>query len=211
MRSTGNLHPEWGYLAPTRSFMRTVRIALVSTAIGAIGGAGVVVSLFEQAGSSSDNFSAYTLLTRTPVNITPRATLKAATPSQALVPQNPATANAQPLGPATVSTSTPNAIASARESNRTMAQLGTPVLTNTGVSAAIPLTAEMTATLAATKPDVAPETVPEKRSIKKRHLLADSRKRWRHLQHRPLFDEYGGRNICCAWRRNKFGSMHDDW
>ncbi len=45
MRSAGNFHPEWGYLAPAPSFMRTARIALVATAIGATAGAIVVVSL----------------------------------------------------------------------------------------------------------------------------------------------------------------------
>ena len=48
MRSAGNFHPEWGYLAPAPSFMRTVRIAVVATAIGATAGAGVVVSLVER-------------------------------------------------------------------------------------------------------------------------------------------------------------------
>jgi hypothetical protein len=50
MRFAGNFHPEWGYLAPAPSFMRTARIVAVATAIGATAGAGVVLSL---AGSSS--------------------------------------------------------------------------------------------------------------------------------------------------------------
>jgi hypothetical protein len=49
MRSGGNFHPEWGYLAPAPSFMRTARIVAVATAIGATAGAAVVLSL---AGSS---------------------------------------------------------------------------------------------------------------------------------------------------------------
>lgn len=48
MRCAGNFHPEWGYFAPAPSFMRTVRIALVATAVGATAGAGVVVSLVER-------------------------------------------------------------------------------------------------------------------------------------------------------------------
>ena len=48
MRSAGNFSPEWGYLAPAPSFMRTARIVVVATAIGAIAGAGVVLSLVDR-------------------------------------------------------------------------------------------------------------------------------------------------------------------
>jgi hypothetical protein len=44
MRNTANFHPEWGYLAPAPSFMRTARAVLVATAIGVTLGAGVVFS-----------------------------------------------------------------------------------------------------------------------------------------------------------------------
>jgi hypothetical protein len=40
-----NFHPEWGYLAPAPSFMRTARIVAVATAIGATAGGAVVLSL----------------------------------------------------------------------------------------------------------------------------------------------------------------------
>ena len=48
MRLGGNVHPEWGYLAPAPGFMRTVRIVLVATAVGATAGASVVLSLAER-------------------------------------------------------------------------------------------------------------------------------------------------------------------
>lgn len=48
MRHAGNFNPEWGYLAPTPSFARTVRIAIVAAAIGATGGAAVVFSLVDR-------------------------------------------------------------------------------------------------------------------------------------------------------------------
>jgi hypothetical protein len=47
MRSAGNFSPEWGYLAPAPSFMRTARVVLVATAVGATAGAGVVLSLID--------------------------------------------------------------------------------------------------------------------------------------------------------------------
>ena len=40
-----NFHPEWGCLAPAPSLLRTMRIVLVATAVGATGGGGVVLSL----------------------------------------------------------------------------------------------------------------------------------------------------------------------
>jgi general secretion pathway protein B len=48
MRSAGNFSPEWGYLAPAPSFMRTARVVLVATAVGATAGAGVVLSLADR-------------------------------------------------------------------------------------------------------------------------------------------------------------------
>jgi hypothetical protein len=48
MRSAGNFSPEWGYLAPVPSFMRTARVVLVATAVGATAGAAVVLSLVER-------------------------------------------------------------------------------------------------------------------------------------------------------------------
>ncbi len=41
MRNTANFHPEWGYLAPTPIFIRTMRVVVVATAVGATVGAGV--------------------------------------------------------------------------------------------------------------------------------------------------------------------------
>jgi hypothetical protein len=40
MRHTANFHPEWGYLAPAPTFIRTARIVVVATAVGAILGVG---------------------------------------------------------------------------------------------------------------------------------------------------------------------------
>jgi hypothetical protein len=54
MRSTGNFSPEWGYLGPTPSILRTVRVVLVATAIGATAGAGVVLSLVDHSAGDGD-------------------------------------------------------------------------------------------------------------------------------------------------------------
>ena len=80
MRSAGNFHPEWGYLAPAPSFMRMVRTALVATAIGAVAGAVVVVSLIERPGSNDSAIAAHALLTRAPVIASPTVVSRAAAP-----------------------------------------------------------------------------------------------------------------------------------
>ena len=45
MRFAGNFHPEWGYLAPAPNFMRTARVVVVATAIGATAAPAVALSL----------------------------------------------------------------------------------------------------------------------------------------------------------------------
>lgn len=60
MRFAGNFHPEWGYLAPAPTFMRTARVVLLATAIGASAGAVVVLSLMDR--SSETSVAARTLV-----------------------------------------------------------------------------------------------------------------------------------------------------
>lgn len=65
MRSSGNFSPEWGYLAPAPSFLRTARIVAVATAIGATAGAAVVLSLVDRpaADSSQASVAAHAIMT----------------------------------------------------------------------------------------------------------------------------------------------------
>ena len=48
MRRAANFNPEWGYLAPAPSFMRSARLVMVAAAIGATAGAAVVFSLLDR-------------------------------------------------------------------------------------------------------------------------------------------------------------------
>jgi hypothetical protein len=199
MRYAGWLHPEWGYLAPAPSLLHTVRIALVSAAIGAIGGAIVVISVVARPGSDDDNGSiAHTLQTKTPV-ITMRAAPAAAGPAQSRMRPKPTTADARSLAPAAMSTSTTNAVANARDPNGTISPTRVPRPDSASASAEIPLT---TATSAAAPEDMAPEMAPPKRSsIGKRHLVvARLGKGWRQVKHRRLFGEFSEHRFCCAWR-----------
>jgi len=215
MRSAGNFHPEWGYLAPAPTFMRTVRIALVATAIGAVAGAAVVVSLVERAGSNDDTaIAAHALLTRAPVIGSPAmasraaiAVAKSTSASQQPQPQphlSVATSvpSARPAAAAPMATPSPaaSALASAEKPNK-----------SDSISAPLPLPAPTDATVAANAPvaepvrvpaeadvAVAPDTaaeprVPAKKSVARRHRYEpyrrqETRSRWRdNGGFRPLF------------------------
>ena len=60
MRFSDNFHPEWGFLAPARGVMRTLRIVVVATAIGASAGGAVVFSLMDRS-DSEESVAARTL------------------------------------------------------------------------------------------------------------------------------------------------------
>jgi hypothetical protein len=110
MRSAGNFHPEWGYLAPAPSFMRTVRTALVATAIGAVAGAVVVVSLVERPGSNDDSaIATHALLTRAPAITAPAAPSRAGAPAVAKAAPVPA-----PTQPSVATAAHPAVTASTR-------------------------------------------------------------------------------------------------
>jgi hypothetical protein len=188
MRSAGNLHPPWGYVAPERSVMHTVRVVLVATVIGAIGGAAVVGSLVERPEVTGNSaIAARALLTGGPLMTAPAAPAKAI-----------------------ASTSRPSTDANAREPNGAAMPTSAPVLRAPTASAEIPSKAEATAASATARADVGPETSPAKSSAKKHHLArSDDRKRGG--RHRRLFDSYGERGSCCNWRQETFGSIHDNW
>jgi hypothetical protein len=48
MRHVGNFNPEWGYLAPAPSLLRTARVFVVAVVIGATASAAVVFSLMDR-------------------------------------------------------------------------------------------------------------------------------------------------------------------
>jgi hypothetical protein len=95
MRSAGNFSPEWGYLAPAPSFMRTARIVAVATAIGATAGAGVVLSLLDRPAAEGDRTSlvaVHAIVTSVQAATAPAATAPiASAPVTAVVPTNAAT------------------------------------------------------------------------------------------------------------------------
>jgi len=93
MRSGGNFNPEWGYLAPVPSFLRTVRVVLVATAIGATAGAAVVIALIDRpAGESSKTASVAAHAIVTSVQAAPAASAPPAVSVSVVAPVKVTTA-----------------------------------------------------------------------------------------------------------------------
>jgi hypothetical protein len=103
MRFAGNFHPEWGYLAPAPNFMRTARVVVVATAIGATAGAAVVLSLAERSapGAVADAGKTLVVVHSLPAEAAAPATapVAAATPVPVIAPVATA-APAAPVAPA---------------------------------------------------------------------------------------------------------------
>jgi hypothetical protein len=160
MRSAGNFHPQWGYLAPAPSFLRSARVVIVATAVGATAGAAVVVSLLQQPGADADNsLAAHALVTSAPVAATapPVSAPAAAAPaSKSAVaragPATPQPAQSQPAPPPK------------------------QVLVNADAAAAVnaqPAPPPLPAATAESKP-----AEPAKRSAGRRHRTASNERHW---------------------------------
>jgi hypothetical protein len=111
MRSAGNFSPEWGYLAPAPSFMRTARVVLVATAIGATAGAGVVLSLVDHPAADGEKMSvaAHAIVTAVQAAPGPARTMTAAPVAAAAAVNVPPAAQAQTPGQSPVRISIPAA------------------------------------------------------------------------------------------------------
>ena len=86
MRFAGNFHPEWGYLAPAPNFMRTARVVIVATAIGATAGAAVVLSLAERSAPGAVTDAGKTLVVVHSLVQPAEAAVPAAAPVAAATP-----------------------------------------------------------------------------------------------------------------------------
>jgi hypothetical protein len=107
MRSSGNFSPEWGYLAPAPSFMRTARMVVVATAIGATAGAVVVLTLIERPSNESHAAVAARAIVTSVQAATPPAVQRAVTTAVQAPPVAPAqAASPAPAVPVTASTAT---------------------------------------------------------------------------------------------------------
>jgi hypothetical protein len=62
MRFADGFNPEWGYVAPPPSFLRTARLVIVAAAVGATAGGAVVFSLVERPVAEETSVAARTLV-----------------------------------------------------------------------------------------------------------------------------------------------------
>ena len=81
MRYAKGLHPEWGLLAPPKSFTRTIRIAIVAAVFGATAGS---FSLIERSRDET-SVAARTLVTQQP----PSTPFSAQVKSQSIIQSDP--------------------------------------------------------------------------------------------------------------------------
>jgi hypothetical protein len=102
MRSGGNFSPEWGYLAPAPSFLRTARIVVVATAVGATAGAGVVLSLIEHPTPEVSTTAAAAHAIVTSAQAAPAPVAASIATKEVVTPAKPPAqvqASAQPMAP----------------------------------------------------------------------------------------------------------------
>ena len=169
MRSNREFHPEWGYLTPTRG---TVRIALVSAAIGAIASAAVVFSLVDGPVAEEQSVAARTLA---PAEAT---ATPASAPSQRVQLQVPAQATTPEANQAAATTpDTPIPASAASSESAASSTVQRP--SNMGVLAEAPAVTDAPPAIEPAH-DAAP---PPKKKVKK-HLTVS---RWEELRQPPPF------------------------
>jgi hypothetical protein len=114
------LHPEWGYLASGRSFVRTLRVVLIATAVGAVAGGGCVLWVSGGGAEDSRSVAARTLLpseadvTAKPAGMTSTTGLPWTEQPGGVLPPAPAQSS-----PKTVQTKGEGGIAGAEQSSNT--------------------------------------------------------------------------------------------
>jgi hypothetical protein len=84
MRHVGNFNPEWGYLAPAPSLLRTARVLLVAAAIGAITSAAVIFSLIDRPAAETTIAARTLVLSAEPTLSAPATKLMAQQPTQSV-------------------------------------------------------------------------------------------------------------------------------
>ena len=177
MRSADNFNPEWGYLAPRPSFLRSARIALVATAIGATSGGAVVYALLELPSPEQTSVAARTLV-HSPESALPAAmAVTAPAPVQAAIPLQPHIAasagGAEPAEPR-----------SSKAMSTVQAPAGVAALAEAPVASALPATGEKAATA-----NAAPVSSPPAQ----RKMVRQQRAMWPNVPRQQAFMfPYGG-------------------
>jgi hypothetical protein len=214
-----NFHPEWGYLVSAPSFMRTVRVAVVSTAIGTTAGMVVAISLISGSNDVDPLIGAYALASDAPVirsrapatpltNVTTEvAPASSRAPSRRSDADTPSRATSAATASAVGSVNIPNRQNGMPSSAAVRAPAGAVA------SAEIPPPADGVASTAVTTSNVVREHMRAKRSRVTRHhgrAAKDAMSDRRHYDrgrvfedfHEPAFPAAGG---------ERFSGMRDEW
>ncbi len=186
MRSAGNFHPEWGYLAPTPSFVRTLRIVLVATAIGATAGAGVVVSLLPHraTGAGTDSsIAAHALVISAPAANSAAAIAPAQRAAAAPAQSQTAAVSAQPAVAGPQQAGRPGEIGAAATNTANTAAAPQSIGAPNAASGAAPTHVahvEEPAVAAPGHDEIAPvsEAAPSKKSKRHRAASYEAIRRW---------------------------------
>ena len=194
MRSAGNFHPEWGYLAPAPSFMRTARIVLVAMAIGATAGAAVIISLVPRPSTDAANTSIAAHALVTSVQVVDEPPVAAAPIDEPALAQSPAPLPSRPTAVTAASAPAANPPAN----NATSAIKGnsiSPVPQGSGSVAALsdsppPTVANTDSPSVAISDEAATE--PDAKSVKKHRSAGPGAKRWHNRPFQPLFSLFSG-------------------
>ena len=197
MRSAGNFHPEWGYLAPRPSFVRTLRIALVATAIGATAGAAVVVSLVARpaSGTADSSIAAHALVSGVPVVNAASAAVAPAPVQSAPAPAQAAAVAVPPAAPNPNPNPNPNNAPPPQIANAPDAAAGAAPAHTAHIE-------EPAAAPAHEETALVPEAVPGKKATKKHRVAGyETMRRWQSKKPRhngsgfePLFRLFSSRN-----------------
>jgi hypothetical protein len=201
MRSAGNFHPEWGYLFPAHSFIRSLRVALVSIAIGATSGAIVVISLVERPGSNDENrpLAAHALVAEVPIIAAPGGAASLANAAAAAGLRSPA--------PFAMPNPTATAVASAQEPSGTASPAAARASDNSAGSAETHPNVEAAPASPASSAKVA---VTKKASARRRHWqLATNGRNYRYYdrQFGSSFQFPGNR----PFAQLGFGGPRNEW
>ena len=171
MRFNREFHPEWGYVTPPRA---TVRIALVSAAIGATASAAVVFSLVDGPVAEEQSVAARTLA---PAEAT---ATPASAPLQRVQPQVPAQATppeANQAAAITPATPIPANAALSAASSESAASSTVQRPSNMGVLAEAPAVTDAPSAI-----EPAHDAVPPPKKKVKKHLTIS---RWDELRQPP--------------------------
>ena len=192
MRHSANFHPEWGYLAPAPSFMRTMRLVLLASAVGLTLGAGAVFSW------ASHQTSEPSVAARTLVRPTEGGSAGANPPAPATQANSPSSTEKRPLAV--------NSRSADGAANKTSTSSTTRVPEDTAAVAEAPATTDGLAIAAIAAPaTVSREPVLNVASIKKK-ITKKSNTTWRFASREEPFGLTPGEHH----KRRSWGGYYGD-